>query len=1158
MNDREYVKVNTSIQTGSNAKTPITDVDGNIEAGIELRLPENLYPGNTATKKVDKIEMLVSKFRLSMENTPIAQLPMDTELSTQTLKASTCQLDVYPYCLLDDGRIYPPPESNEAPNAFPYYKNHYLMFEVLLEKEGESDPINIDTFYNIHQYRANCGTYFGFPTDVRYYETLKQSGGLRVQQHLMNLCAQSNHERYNIQNNALFVNKIATLEQMFQDALENAITYASNPDQLVLRIFFIDARKVTSTTTPRPPNADIWIDFPEHGVDKAYFWFERCQEIEGMEAERNLVAACKPTVKFTEQSMTIAYDTAPFQNTVPVIWNTPFVDTFDVPEQLSSDTLRRENWALLSANRGWGESDYYAQPPPKRFYQYPVETEDTASDHKKYDFTLFKSTDYQNGVMNIICNQAMKDTFSFLPWVKVDMKTIDAFKPRAVQYLREENVEERISKKTSVKYTYQIPDGVDVAGLYYYYVNGETASDGSGNQVIRVTYYTNPHDPTQTWEDPAIYITLTDSGTSPTLHRDYTTPLIANISEYSTFPEVVETPVTSVTEQRVTSVDDSMVESSTTTDQSTEITSTDPVENPAYNVDVTMSYRDNVGYFFDYPVIDDMEITPDMHRRWIRAKPAEEGKNPWMIPSRFPNFDYVRQEGSRFLHTLEWYIPRLSELTETQGGYYAILNPEVGEPNPYSLRGEDVVTTTADISTRSTYSSTIVTKTEVDPLLLPNLDVGEEQVFYILDGTPAIVDIGEKEVVQVQPIAPYTAEGQKTIRVEETPGDMSDPDVYYEKYRCGGLDEKTHQPLSYTQNVTICSGVEAPGPGPKKKKIDLKVEVKKALREINNPAIIYTFRQIKVGEMWGPERLDQNIQLGTMEIESTSTIPSTLIEKQDPVVYSLVSESVEEFKRPAYDQSQPSNTTSIYNTYLGHETTVTSTIDAMYFNSFTETWEAGREAYPGTFISSVHSIPNAEPDGEIIEENEDETERTVTQYWFINNTRANVITLTVREETLYYKHTKTTTEYTYEFTENEAEYMGNVRLTFTWNNLPVVTLSPIQSIVLTLNGVQVSNEVMPINIAQPMGSSLTSTISIIENYYSLATTLRDLHDELVIVKDTFDDTATYSLPAESGKERTIKLYAKFISKDGNVYQIYIPRNGVFSLQLTFGITYFIA
>lgn len=117
-------------------------------------------------------------------------------------------------------------------------------------------------------------------------------------------------------------------------------------------------------------------------------------------------------------------------------------------------------------------------------------------------------------------------------------------------------------------------------------------------------------------------------------------------------------------------------------------------------------------------------------------------------------------------------------------------------------------------------------------------------------------------------------------------------------------------------------------------------------------------------------------------------------------------------------------------------------------------------------------------------------------------------------------------------------------------------MSPITSIVLSLQGIQVQQEYQPINKTEIGGSSLTSSIPIVENFYSLAQSLRDLHDELVVTKEHFTDVANYAMDTSSGKERIITLSAQYITKDGTLHQIYIPKHGVFSVQLTFGLTYY--
>ena len=141
MIDREYVKLNTSIQTGSNADHLIYDEEGNPQASIELRLPDNLFAGNSGARKVEKVSMQTSKFRLSMENTPIAAMPQDVEKTTPKMQVTKCQLDVYPYCLLDDDQIKPDDISG---TVFEYYKDHKVTLKIR-RYDTYNDDVTTDT-----------------------------------------------------------------------------------------------------------------------------------------------------------------------------------------------------------------------------------------------------------------------------------------------------------------------------------------------------------------------------------------------------------------------------------------------------------------------------------------------------------------------------------------------------------------------------------------------------------------------------------------------------------------------------------------------------------------------------------------------------------------------------------------------------------------------------------------------------------------------------------------------------------------------------------------------------------------------------------------------------------------------------------------------------
>ena len=180
MIDREYVKLNTSIQTGSNSQNLIRDEDGNIEATIELRLPDSLFNASTGGKTVDRVEMLPTKMRLSLNNTPIAKIPISPTKRYETAEVSTSQMDIYPFSLLND-ETFLPRSLNGTP--FPYYKNHYLNIEIKVYTD------DLQTSYTIETMRCTCNSPLNsFPKQSRFYDFLINQNNLGiVLDHPMNL-----------------------------------------------------------------------------------------------------------------------------------------------------------------------------------------------------------------------------------------------------------------------------------------------------------------------------------------------------------------------------------------------------------------------------------------------------------------------------------------------------------------------------------------------------------------------------------------------------------------------------------------------------------------------------------------------------------------------------------------------------------------------------------------------------------------------------------------------------------------------------------------------------------------------------------------------------------------------------------------------------------
>ncbi len=144
----------------------------------------------------------------------------------------------------------------------------------------------------------------------------------------------------------------------------------------------------------------------------------------------------------------------------------------------------------------------------------------------------------------------------------------------------------------------------------------------------------------------------------------------------------------------------------------------------------------------------------------------------------------------------------------------------------------------------------------------------------------------------------------------------------------------------------------------------------------------------------------------------------------------------------------------------------------------------------------------------------------------------------------------------YEGTTYLSATHGNIRrILYTFEDIPTVLLNPIQSIVITVNGLNISRQVQPVNIRQVQGSSLNTSIPIAESYIPLAATLADLHDDLVISHETFEDTSVASLSVNDLHERDIVFEAWYILKDGTMRRVELGANGIFYIQLTLGLYY---
>ena len=1111
MSEREYIKFNTSVQVASNAQNLIEDDEGNIAAILELRLPDNIFPAENGNKKVDSVQMLTTKMRISMENTPIAQFDVDEDIATKLVKLkrssnaafiTTSQMDLYPYVIKGDNQILP----SKANSAFPFYKTKVLSIDISVWM-GE-DYTSLDTLY-VHpnapsSFAENIG---------RYQEPFQKGGVFTALNHLSNLVVKQ-YMSVKREDKTVSIFNVGSIEQMIQDGIESAMifnnTNLENP--LQYSIFFISEEAYNNNHFPPVEDDDFTKDdvdvensltLAEFGGMKAYFVkkiFGPDYSIQETDLP-NIRYSVKPKVSFTEQKLRISYDTCPFVNNIPILWCNSYVNTFDNPLQLSMRDLYNEY------------SDGFK--PPKRVYSYGV----TKNRDESYFFTLKQST---INPINIVGNKDLRDTFSCLPWITVDTNTNGFFKNKEkAKYRIKEQMQEKITTTSTNVVRASVPEGTPTMNWRKFTSAGIDGRSIDSSLTANCLHYS--------FQIPESDINFDETSFNKRYPR---TKRTNQSTEWGTETWAgVPLDFTSI-ERRY---DDEAEISSVYTEMKTYNTyelntnenfpSTDIQEifnTPASStqIDLPAVQRGSCGLFNingeDVWILYDMPQgqwnTLDF-RSWL--PPVEPDFVPPPVP---PTTDMVSINAY-------WNLP--------QTGIYS---GKVVLVSTYDWVWWNITYTQEDEAEKTFLKQNVIetlTETSIDELLfnyLPNVDLDEKGRFYVLDGTTTNLDMGQQEVIEGPTNALFHITQVTTITEERndvdemwkgkydgTPYTKTQENYYnaigepYLEYEYTLIDDtapdtltnRTNQRLTY-YNVTTnpLNHVFTPD----------------AYIEVITSAANRTLRNVS------PLRPRTSVERSEWDTSSTTY----------PVGTTEIG--------PIYTPWEEINKT-ITTENITRNITHISRNNVIYLTFSNEYW--ADTSVPDIF----KCIPDCPPDIQV----------GTTQRWMLEKVNERIMisfnVKTTSVDTFREERTSETRNITV-VDNSEPEYYGNIRLNFEWDNIPIVVISPIQSIVLTLQGMNVSQEKQPINIAQPGGSSLISSIPVIENYYSLAQTLRDLHDELVVIKESYDDQATYTLNTTSGQERALRIMAQYITKDGRLHQIYIPPNGVYSLQLTFAISYY--
>lgn len=1183
MTERKFVVLNTSIQTGSNANRLIRDDDGNVRAELELQLPDNIFSPNAGGLKLDSVSMLTTKFRTSMMETPIASLPVEDENTNEQVYISPCKLDVYPFSLTDGGKIEPYDDCPNGDKSFESYKFHYLTIKFWSNINGDRTLLyttdgTSNTFGNMISLSNPLSLWF-----VKYNLFDK------ICNHAMNLAIPKTQSFIKIDGDQLYIKNIGTLEQILASALANAMTYASTEIETEVNIDLLPPQ-FSETAEPPPLFTDV-VNF--NGVDWVFWKYSTSSNVVNM----NNSSGIHPKVTINENSLSISYDTSAFGSVVPVLWNTSFIENYDMPVQLSLDELL---------------SSLGYQPPPKRYYKYGLYETRTS-----YNFSLLSNI--KAAVFNIIANKAMKDTFSFLPWINfpernyVESKQIyqethrdmihdltsyggrvtlkDEYRTQTFMMIAYRfNYVKRTTENVPALYQPYLqffPDDKDYV-MYYYELDDGITVDKPENRKNQLLYL-------GTFSSQPFAFQIR----SATFNSGYASPVREN-PEYIDVHSVIET------------------------------------ENPSYPVGITVTSED--------------ETAPT-----VSVGNPYSPSEMFIYGSRLSNLDQLNPKANiQFLQSSgTWQEGNeiYNDVNELAAGsginlvpmfnctHFIFLPEQTGDPTVRILQlfDKDAVSfgptyrlyqvKTQDVDIKFEISPLIQTKSHIrsevdvqllrqevpdenDLAIIPNIYEGEHDSLFILDASSVTVDIGEIEPIVTAP----------TFNIETSSSELRtftvDRKVVYSNsldsnvatytwcdYTAGvglaGIINPTQEIYFNRQGVRIgpecrclvrfvvCTNFERYGPY----NCCIRVPDENIIndcwciarhfrreRSEDKPITDYIIDEppaSKPDEHSDPTTTTE-ISHDASLVEGTTTTDELIGEETSSGITGRVPYTKYDYYADGHftyftcdmdGEPIKIETKIIANPHYDYLFNLASLIpyvkddildNVIVLNSRPEIWpsETETEYYSSSNWTLFLPSPNYYLVAQFVVL-ETPVSPNPFQYQFLGgglrSYNNSVIPVTYDEIlTKTYKETTTT------ISRVAGTGGGNVRLTFSWKDLPIVVMSPIQSIVMTVSGMQMTQEIQPINMTEIGGASLVSTIPIIENYYSLAQTLRDLHDELVVTKDSFEDAAVYKLATTSGTERILTFNVKYITKDGKLHQLYIPENGVFILQLTFGLSYYIA
>lgn len=143
------------------------------------------------------------------------------------------------------------------------------------------------------------------------------------------------------------------------------------------------------------------------------------------------------------------------------------------------------------------------------------------------------------------------------------------------------------------------------------------------------------------------------------------------------------------------------------------------------------------------------------------------------------------------------------------------------------------------------------------------------------------------------------------------------------------------------------------------------------------------------------------------------------------------------------------------------------------------------------------------------------------------------------------------------FDEHQTNHILTTSMDYRFPSVDVLSLINISSFIVTFDGVSMIQQNFPVNITNVANksASLATSIPIIEVYYPIWNSVRDISGDMIISKDAFTNAAPILLGPDSLRERNLKFKLHYVTNDGTLHAVKLLPSKQVSLQICYSIRY---